>query len=90
MVARHRAAAAIGAALLVAGDPPRAAIAHPLHTSLAEVTYDPAARAVHVLLRVFVDDFSSAVLHARPAAPDAPVVVPPDSAIVRYLAGKLA
>ena len=87
---RHRAAAALGAALLVAGDPPRAAIAHPLHTSLAEVTYDPAARAVHVLLRVFVDDFSSAVLHARPAAPDAPIVLPPDSAMFRYVSGRFS
>jgi hypothetical protein len=34
--------------------------AHPLHTSLAEITYDPAAREIRVSVRVFVDDFSRA------------------------------
>jgi hypothetical protein len=33
---------------------------HPLHTSLAELTYDSAQREVNISLRVFVDDFSRA------------------------------
>ena len=34
--------------------------AHPLHTSLAELTYDARTGAVHLSLRVFVDDFTRA------------------------------
>ncbi len=34
--------------------------AHPLHTSLAEITWDPAAKEIRVSVRVFVDDFSKA------------------------------
>ncbi|HUQ47667.1 MAG TPA: DUF6702 family protein [Gemmatimonadaceae bacterium] len=34
--------------------------AHPLHTSLAELTYDAKTGAVQVSLRVFVDDFTRA------------------------------
>ena len=83
-------AAPTPAAPTPAAPPPAPAYAHPIHTSLTELAYDPTARTVNLLVRVFADDFSSAVLHARPAAPDAPIVVPPDSAIVRYLAGKLA
>ena len=75
-----------GVCLLVATARP--ASAHPLHSSLAELAYDPAARAVQVSLRVFVDDFSSAVIHGKPAAPGAPVVVPADSAMVRYVTAR--
>lgn len=89
MVAAPARALALAAALLLAVGARRAALAHPLHSSLTELTYDPAARLVRLSVRVFADDFSAAVTHGRPAAPDAPVVVPPDSAIVRYLVGKL-
>ena len=34
--------------------------AHPLHTSLAELTYDARTGAVQLSLRVFVDDFTRA------------------------------
>jgi len=34
------------------------ASAHPLHTSLAELQYDPRSGAVQLSLRVFVDDFT--------------------------------
>ena len=44
------------AALVVA----RPIEAHPLHTSLAEITYDPAAKEIRVSVRVFADDFSRA------------------------------
>ena len=33
---------------------------HPLHTSLAEIVYEPAQREVRISIRVFADDFSSA------------------------------
>ena len=36
--------------------------AHPLHTSLAELTYDPKTGAVQLSLRVFVDDFTRAAV----------------------------
>jgi hypothetical protein len=33
---------------------------HPLHTSLAELTYDPAVREIRLSVRVFVDDLTKA------------------------------
>ena len=34
--------------------------AHPLHTSLAELVYDPGAREIRISIRVFVDDLTKA------------------------------
>lgn len=34
--------------------------AHPLHTSLAEIAYDPAAKEIRISIRVFVDDLTKA------------------------------
>ena len=39
---------------------PSAALAHPLHTSLAQMTIDARTGTVNVSLRVFVDDFTAA------------------------------
>lgn len=86
VIPRWAAAAAALAAVAGAG----AGTVHPLHTTLSEITYDPAGRAIRVSVRVFVDDFSAAVLHRRAAAPGAPIVVPPDTAMVRYLASRIA
>src|SRR5512141_1285365 len=36
--------------------------AHPLHTSLAELTYDAKTGATQLSLRVFVDDFTRAAI----------------------------
>lgn len=47
----------------------RDAGAHPLHTSLTAVRYDPASRALLLSVRVFADDFLAA---ARAPTPDAP------------------
>jgi hypothetical protein len=33
---------------------------HPLHTSLAEIVYNPAAKEIRVSIRVFVDDLTTA------------------------------
>jgi hypothetical protein len=49
---------------------------HPLHTSLAQVTFDTHAKTVNVSLRVFVDDFTSAAsiwAGRNPARVSAPV-----------------
>ena len=83
-VVRRAIATAAGVILLVATAGPLRA-AHPLHTSLAELVYSPSARTVQVSLRVFVDDFASAVIRGKPAAPDAPVIVPADTAMFRYV-----
>jgi hypothetical protein len=34
--------------------------AHPLHTSLAEMVYDPATKEIRISIRVFVDDLTKA------------------------------
>ena len=65
----------------------RPAAAHPLHTSLAEVAYDPATRSVTVLLRVFTDDFSADVVRRTGARPGAGGV-PSDEAMLRYVASR--
>lgn len=53
---RLRALCVALAALVIA----RPIEAHPLHTSLAEITWDPAAKEIRVSVRVFMDDFSRA------------------------------
>jgi hypothetical protein len=45
--------------------PSERAEAHPLHTSLAELTYDPKSGAVALSLRVFVDDYTRASVAFR-------------------------
>jgi hypothetical protein len=77
-------AVAAGCALSLAARP---AAAHPLHTSLAEVAYDAATRSVTVTLRVFADDFSADVVRRTGARPG-PGGVPPDDAMLRYVAAR--
>ena len=65
---RPRGRALLIAALIVAGGVllnPRAAAAHPLHTSLAELSYDSRSGSIVVSLRVFVDDFTNASTRQR-------------------------
>lgn len=88
MVAALVAAGAVALAAAVAG-PVGAAGVHPLHTSFAEVAYDPAARALTVSLRVFADDFSAEVTR-RTGARGGPDGVPPDAAVFRYVLGRFA
>jgi uncharacterized protein DUF6702 len=57
--------------------------AHPLHTTLAEVSASPSG-GLQIVLRVFVDDFSAAV-RRQAAPPRPPIVTPADSAAARYL-----
>ena len=35
-------------------------VAHPIHTSLAELAYDPSAKEIRISLRVYVDDLTKA------------------------------
>lgn len=61
---------------------PRIARAHPLHTTLATLSYDAATRTVTVSLRVFADDFVAAVTNTPPRRDPA---LPPDSVMARYV-----
>ena len=40
---------------------PRSPRVHPMHTAVAELVHEPATRTVLVTIRVFADDFASAV-----------------------------
>ena len=57
--------------------------AHPLHTTLTELTTLPDGTP-QIVVRVFLDDFSAAVTRRVPT-PGAPIPMPPDSAVARYL-----
>jgi len=52
-------------------------IAHPIHTSLAELVYDQAAKEIRISLRVYVDDLTTASARYGRAAPV-------DSAMIAY------
>ena len=54
---------AIAACLLALGLAlaPRAAEAHPIHSTLTQIRHDPAARALDISVRVFADDFGTAL-----------------------------
>lgn len=52
--------ASLPIALVVIAATARSLDAHPLHTSLAEIVYDPAAKEIRVSIRVFTDDLTKA------------------------------
>jgi len=61
--------------------------AHPLHTSLAEMIYDPAAKEMRISIRVFVDDLTKAsnayaASHRTTRVSSLPLI--PDAAIIQY------
>lgn len=68
----RRTGAALVATVALLGAAPRVAAAHPIHTTLTQLTFDDATHEVRISLRVFADDFSTAVArHARvPATAD--------------------
>lgn len=70
MVARGFRAALCAASMLLVFR--GAAEAHPLHTTLTEITTDAPRRVVHVVIRVFADDFARAAAAARRPAAGAP------------------
>ena len=83
---RRRVAARVAALVLAC---PPAAKAHPLHTTLTELTHSPAAGSVEVSMRVFADDFSTAVARHAGTAP-APDHRVPDAAAFAYLSARFA
>ena len=84
MVARRLGCALLAASTLLA---PRMADAHPLHTTMAELSLGPSGGVLNVTLRVFADDFSAAVVGRRAGGE---IVIPPDSAILRYVSARFA
>jgi hypothetical protein len=81
VVSARRGAPWLALALLAA--PVTEAGAHVLHTSLAQLTHDPAHGELTVALRVFADDFTATVAATtrRAITPGAPAA---DSAMARY------
>lgn len=67
-----------------------AALAHPLHTTLAELSTVAGTRALLVSLRVFADDFSRAVTGGANGRPAAVPPMPSDSAMFRYVRDRFA
>lgn len=80
-----RVATAVALLLTVSSRP---AHAHPLHTTLAELSYDAGTRVLNVSLRVFTDDFSAAVTRGTGARPVG--ALPPDAAMYRYVTERFA
>jgi hypothetical protein len=71
------------------GGAPTASSAHPLHTTLTEVHVDPMTHTVRLVVRVFADDFGTALArHMRVASP--PVGRAWDDAAISYLGSALA
>ena len=83
MVAVRRWFAVLAVLLVGMGVRATDADAHPLHTTLTELTTLPDGTP-QIVVRVFLDDFSAAVTRRVPT-PGAPIPVPPDSAVARYL-----
>ena len=51
--------------------PLRAAVAHPLHTTITELTLDAGGRKVRAVIRIFANDFDAAVAGPRRGPTDA-------------------
>jgi hypothetical protein len=64
--------------LTMGGEP----IAHPLHTALTEISYEPATSEATIRIRIFVDDLDGSLPPANG--------VPADSAMSRYARGTFA
>lgn len=75
-------------AFLVAASLPWASVsvplaaAHPMHTAVAEISYDAGGGTAAIRIRVFADDFAAALIPDPAAAPD--------SAMSRYVRGTFA
>ena len=63
----------------------RGLAAHPLHTTLTELTYNSERRVVYAMIRVFVDDFGAAVSRHTGAKPATDHTVPAAAAF-KYVA----
>jgi hypothetical protein len=76
---RHAALVVVGLAIPAA----QPADVHPLHTTFTELSTDPSAHVVSVLLRASASDFASAV--TAQAGGGSPDRMPSDSAMIRYV-----
>jgi uncharacterized protein DUF6702 len=56
--------------------------AHPMHTAVAEISYDADSGTAAIQIRVFADDFAAALSQER--------ATPSDSAMSRYVRGTFA
>ena len=81
-----RQGATLACAVAVFLGSPTLADAHPLHTTLAQITYDVSRHAVQVMIRVFVDDFRTAVSRSthKPVTAEGPMA----AAAQAYVASK--
>ncbi len=64
------------------------ASAHPMHTSLAQITYSSSTNAAVISIRVFADDFAAQVTGTRIKSGAVPI--PPEADIQRYIAARFA
>lgn len=58
--------------------------AHPLHTTISELSFRPATKEVRMAIRVFADDLSSAIVKRRGGRPQVNHVVA-DSDVLAYV-----
>jgi hypothetical protein len=75
------------AAMLALG--PRAAAAHPIHTTLTVITAGPDHRGLEINIRAFADDFSASVARFAGRRPPADSSLVPDEA-TRYVRARLS
>lgn len=68
MVAVRRMITALAVAALALTAAPNTGDAHPLHTTLAEVTVDASRRTVRATVRLFADDLSAALAKSAPGS----------------------
>ena len=83
-IARH---VALPLALIAVAATANSVAAHPLHTSLAEIVYDPAAKEIRISIRVFVDDLmkaSTAYANAHRGMRVSSLPFVSDGAIIEY------
>ena len=69
------------AIVLSLGGTARIACAHPLHTTMSEVTADHRRGVIRVMIRVFAEDFAEAVARSRAVQP----LGPPERAALDYV-----
>jgi hypothetical protein len=89
-VLRSRFALVVALLGVISAFSPRTADAHPLHTTLSELTVDPSHHTVRTVVRIFVDDLTAGLSHQHPGTR----LVPSGSAIeaqaTAYVAGSLS
>jgi hypothetical protein len=86
MVMRRRIIVALLAILFSGASAPRALDAHPLHSTITELVEDRAHGVVRATIRVFADDFGTAVAKASGGRVQPGSGAPWDAAVQRYLA----